>query len=120
MRNFRELEIWKKGIELTVILYKQSDLFPKEETYGLKSQVLRAAASIPANISEGCSRSSNKEFIRFLEIAIGSAFELETHLIIIKEIDLFKADFDELFSRIHTLQSKINAFRNSVKKFDKK
>ncbi|MFY0651247.1 MAG: four helix bundle protein [Cyclobacteriaceae bacterium] len=118
MRNFRELEVWKIGMELSVSIYKLGSLFPKNETYSLQSQVQRSAASIPANIAEGCSRSSNKEFIRFLEIALGSAFELETHLMIIREIQLFETDFEALISKIHELQSKLNAFRNSVKKFD--
>ena len=86
MRNFRSLNIWKDGIVLVKRIYKLTDCVPYEEKYGLKSQMCRAVVSIPSNIAEGCSRNSETEFKRFLEIAIGSAFELETQLIILSEL----------------------------------
>ena len=80
MRNFRELKIWQKGIDIVVEIYVLTALLPAEEKYGLKSQLQRAVISIPSNIAEGCSRESDPDFKKFLEYAIGSAFEIETSL----------------------------------------
>ena len=86
MRNFREMKIWNQGIDLAVLAYEITKQFPKEELYGLKSQITRAVVSIPSNIAEGCSRSSEKDFCRFLEISLGSAFEVETDLVIAEKV----------------------------------
>lgn len=91
MRDFKKLEIWKNGIELVKQVYELSNILPSSEKYGLKVQITRAAVSVPSNIAEGCSRNSEIEFKRFLEIAIGSLFELETQLIIIIELNLIEA-----------------------------
>jgi len=85
MRNFRNLDVWKNGIELVKEVYQIAKLLPKNEEFGLKSQITRAAVSIPSNIAEGSARNSQIEFKRFLEIAMGSAFELETQLIIMED-----------------------------------
>ena len=77
MKDFRNLKVWKKAHELTMQMYKHSKLFPKEEMFGLTSQIRRASASIPTNIAEGCGRGSDKDFARFIQIAMGSASELE-------------------------------------------
>jgi len=82
MRNFRKLKIWKQGIDIVKEIYKISQKLPSEEKFGLKSQITRAAVSIPSNIAEGSSRSSNKDFNRFLEIALGSLFELQTQIVL--------------------------------------
>lgn len=95
MRNFKKLEIWNNGIELVKQVYKLSRSFPSEEKFGLTSQITRAVVSIPSNIAEGCSRNSEIEFKRFLEIAIGSVFEVQTQLIIAKELN-FLEDTDSL------------------------
>jgi four helix bundle protein len=92
MRNFRTLNIWQQGIQLVVDVYKLSEELPNEEKYGLKSQICRAAVSIPSNIAEGSSRPSEIEYRRFLEIALGSAFELETQLIIIQNLPMASND----------------------------
>jgi four helix bundle protein len=95
MNNHKDLEVWKKSIELTKNVYLVTKNFPKEEIYGLINQIRRASVSIPSNIAEGASRQSNKEFIQFLYIALGSLAELETQLIISKEIGYIdKIDFD--------------------------
>ena len=80
MSNFKELKIWNLGIEIVLKTYQIAKFLPKEELYGLRSQINRAAVSIPSNIAEGSSRSSNRDYARFLEMALGSAFELETEL----------------------------------------
>lgn len=82
MKTHKDLEIWQKGIELVERIYKLSSSFPKEEIYGLISQMRRAAVSYPSNIAEGAARSSRKEFIQFVYIALGSLSELETQTII--------------------------------------
>lgn len=92
MRNFRKLKIWEQGIEIVKEVYKLSQKLPSEEKFGLKSQITRAAVSIPSNIAEGSSRNSEVEFKRFLEIAMGSLFELETQLIIVQELNLINSE----------------------------
>jgi four helix bundle protein len=82
MRNFKQLKIWQKGFEIAVQSFKLTSSFPKEEKFGICSQITRAAVSIPSNVAEGSSRSSDKDYNRFLEISLGSSFELETQLLI--------------------------------------
>ena len=86
MRDFRSLDVWKKSHELVLAVYKASAGFPSSELYGLTSQTRRAASSIPANIAEGCGRGSDRDFARFLQIAMGSASELEYHLILARDL----------------------------------
>lgn len=121
MRNFRKLEIWNVGIEIALEVYKLSELFPKEEKFGLTSQIHRAAISIPSNIAEDCDRNSEIEFKRFLEISLGSAFELETQLLIIEKLNLisseklvrFKALLTHEQKQINTLITKLKPKANS-------
>jgi len=87
MTNFKQLLIWQKGFQITINAIKLIAKFPKEEKFNLSSQISRAAVSIPSNIAEGCSRKSPKEFSRFLEIALGSSFELETQILIADTAD---------------------------------
>ena len=118
MRNFRNYDIWKMGIELAVSTYKLVDNnFPKEEKFGLSSQVKRASVSIPSNIAEGCSRTSEKEFNRFIEIALGSSFELETQFIIAKKIGYLNTDsLNEINTLLNKEQRMLNALRNTLLK----
>jgi len=88
MRNFRELKVWEKSHQLTLAIYKATAKFPREELYGLTSQIRRCCSSIPANISEGCGRSGDAELARFLQIALGSASELEYHLLLAHDLQL--------------------------------
>jgi four helix bundle protein len=88
MRNFHELKVWQKAHHLTLAVYSATRSFPKEEVYGLTSQLRRAASSIPSNSSEGCGRNSKPDFLRFLHIAAGSASELEYHLLLAHDLDL--------------------------------
>ncbi|MCP4052366.1 four helix bundle protein [Mesoflavibacter sp. CH_XMU1422-2] len=111
MRDFKKLEIWNNGIELVKQVYKLSSSFPSEERFGLTSQITRAVVSIPSNIAEGCSRNSEIEFKRFLEIAIGSLFEVQTQLIIARELN-FLEESDS--SKIEILLEKEARMINSL------
>ena len=86
MRNFRELRVWDEAHKLTVQLYQDTEDFPRKEMFGLTSQIRRAAASIGANLAEGCGRQSEGEFSRFIQIAMGSASELEYHLLLSRDL----------------------------------
>jgi len=87
-----DLDVWKLSIELVKDIYEITKFFPKEELFGLTSQIKRAAISIPSNIAEGASRQTNREFIQFLYISLGSASELETQLIIAKELGFIEIE----------------------------
>jgi four helix bundle protein len=91
--NFKELLVWKKSIDLVKLVYQISSLLPSEERFGLVSQMNRSSVSIPSNIAEGSGRTSDKEFLHFLNIAISSSYELETQLIISNEIFGFEIDY---------------------------
>ena len=86
MRNFKELRIWQKGIEIAVKTFQLTDTFPKEDKYGICQQMTRSGVSISSNIAEGSSRRSEKDYARFIEISLGSSFELETQLIISEKL----------------------------------
>ncbi|MBM3416591.1 MAG: four helix bundle protein [Bacteroidetes bacterium] len=86
MKNFKRLLIGQKGFEIAVQSFKLVETFPKEEKFGLSSQITRASVSIPSNIAEGSSRTSEKEYNRFVEISLGSSFELETQLLIAETV----------------------------------
>jgi four helix bundle protein len=91
MRNYRELEVWEKSHKLTVELYKLCRTFPKEELYGLTSQLRRAAVSIGSNLAEGCGRRTASELARFVRIAMGSASELDYHLLLCRDFGFITA-----------------------------
>lgn len=82
MYNFKQLKVWQKGFAIAVQAFKLAETLPKEQRFGLASQITRASVSIPSNIAEGSSRSSVKDYSRFLEISLGSSYELETQLLI--------------------------------------
>ena len=86
MRNFRDYKVWDKAHRLTLAVYKATLTFPGDERFGLTSQIRRACSSIPANIAEGCGRSGDAELGRFLSIAMGSANELEYHLLLARDL----------------------------------
>ena len=116
MKDFRKLDIWKNGIELVTQIYHLSEKLPSEEKFGLRSQLTRAAVSIPSNIAEGCSRNSEIEFKRFLEISLGSLFEVETQLIITQELDFIKSnELEAIFYLIEKEGKMINSLINKIK-----
>lgn len=86
MQDFRELRVWQRSHQLTIAIYRATASFPKEEMFGLTRQIRRAAASIGANIAEGCGRDSGADFARFLQIAAGSASEVDNHLLLAKDL----------------------------------
>lgn len=86
MSHFKKILVWQKSISLVTKIYKITQTFPKEETFGLTSQIRRSSVSIPSNIAEGSGRESTKDFLRFLYISLGSIFEMQTHLEIAKNI----------------------------------
>ena len=89
--NFKQLRVWQKGVEIVKEVYAATQHFPKDELYGLTTQMRRAAVSVPVNIAEGFKRSHGREYRQFLHIALGSAAELETQLLIAKELGLISA-----------------------------
>lgn len=111
--NFREIKIWQEALVLVKEVYAFTSNLPKEEKYGITSQINRSAVSIPSNIAEGSGRTTNKEFIRFLEIAISSSYELETQLILSEQI--FNLSTKEIIENLHTLQNRIGGFMRQIK-----
>ena len=98
MRDFKELKVWQRSHRLVLGVYRATGGFPREETYGLTAQLRRCAASIPANIAEGCGRSGEAELGRFMLIAMGSASELEYHLLLARDLGyLDDRDYQELW-----------------------
>ena len=108
MHKLKELNIWKKSIDLAVDVYTATKGFQKEETYGLTSQIRRSAVSIPSNISEGAGRNSDNEFLHFLGIANGSAYELETQVIISNRLALMDDEQTEVLLTQLTEIQKMN------------
>ncbi len=117
IKTYKDLLIWQKGIELTKMTYVLCKKFPKDELYGLQSQLKRSAVSIPSNIAEGWGRNYTQNFIQFLKIARGSLLELETQLIISKELSFIdENDFLTMTNLIVEENKMLNAFIKSVEK----
>jgi len=114
IKNFRDLEVWKLGIEIVTDIYQITGEFPKSETYGLVSQMRRAAVSIPSNISEGFNRYHNKEYRQFLYVALGSCAELETQLEISTNLKYLKTQTKDEF--IDKVNHETGMLRNLIKK----
>jgi four helix bundle protein len=114
MHNFRELEIWKSSLKLASDVGNMCNKFPDYEKWGISSQFRRSAVSIPSNIAEGCSRESNKDFHRFLRISLGSAYELETQLLISVELKYLEPN-NEIFDRLNKIQKQLYNFMKRIK-----
>jgi four helix bundle protein len=111
MRDFRQLRVWSKAHELTLALYRVTRAFPNDERYGLTAQVRRAAASIGANIAEGCGRRGRKDLSRFLVIASGSASELDYHLILAVDLELLdRTAYRPLADRLASVRRMLATF----------
>lgn len=114
MRDFRTLKVWERAHRLTLDVYVATRDYPREELYGLTSQTRRASMSIPANIAEGCGRYGEKELARFLEIASGSATELEYHLLLARDLHFLDA------TRYHRLDGEVREVKQMLTAFIQK
>ena len=117
MRNFRNYDVWIDGVDFSVDIYKITENFPKKETYALCDQMQRAAVSIPSNIAEGCSRKSVNEFAHFLEFSLGSSYEVETQLLISKNIGYINLNiYEQLHDEIISIEKQLAGFISAVRK----
>jgi four helix bundle protein len=115
MNNFRELKVWKKAMKLVKEIYLSTNYFPNEEQFGLTNQIRRCAVSIPSNIAEGAGRNSSKDFNRFLSISLGSYFELETQIIISKELKFLDLEkFTSIENELIEIQKMIRGLQKSL------
>lgn len=116
MKNFKELLIWQRSHQLVLEIYLVTKSFPKEELFGLTSQMRRSSASIPTNIAEGCGRNSDAEMSRFLVIAQGSAAELEYQIILSKDLSYISLEtFNKLSSELTEIRKMINTFMQKIR-----
>jgi four helix bundle protein len=116
MEDFKDLRVWVKAHELTLKVYQKTRCFPKEELYGLTSQMRRSAASVGANIAEGCGRRSDGEMRRFVQIARGSASELEYHLMLARDLQFLQGvEFQDLEAKVLEVQRMLASLAAAVK-----
>ena len=116
MRDFHKLIIWQRSHQLALKVYSISNLFPKDELFGLTSQIRRAVSSIPTNIAEGCGRASNKDFAHFLQIAIGSAAEVEYELLLAHDLDYINDnDYKALTEETVAVRKMIIKYQSELK-----
>ncbi|MCX2680090.1 four helix bundle protein [Galbibacter sp. EGI 63066] len=116
MHRFKDLEIWKRSRVFCSSIYKLTSKFPKAEKYGLTNQLRRAAVSIPSNIAEGSSRHSNKDFARFIEIAIGSTYEIQTQLLISFDLNFISEEKLRIHSNeLEEVIKMISKFKSTLK-----
>ena len=115
MKDFRDLKVWERAHQFTLKVYTVSAHFPREELFGLTSQMRRCSASIGANIAEGCGERGNNEFQRFLQIAAGSATELEYHLLLARDLHfLTDTDYRELNDELSTLRRMLTSLLQKI------
>jgi four helix bundle protein len=115
VKDFRELKVWQKAHQLTLAVYQLTATFPPEERYGLSSQLRRAGSSIAANLAEGCGRNGDAELARFCSIAMGSASELEYHLLLGRDLQLIKhKDYEALHQRATELKRMLTALMQKL------
>lgn len=116
MRDFHELKVWQKAHQLTLSVYQATASFPRAELYGLTSQLRRCGSSIPANLAEGCGRSGDAEFARFCSIAMGSASELEYHLLLARDLSLLNPkDYDDMAERAIEVKRMLTALLQKLR-----
>src|SRR5438552_18612364 len=121
MKNFRDLQVWDKAHKLTLEAYKVTQGFPREELYGLTSQIRRSSASIGANIAEGCGRRGNGDFHRFLQNAMGSASELEYHILLAHDLGILPPPkFKDLNTNIVEVKRMLSALIRKLMKSARK
>jgi four helix bundle protein len=117
MKTYREFIAWQKAMAFVTNVYKLTHTFPKEEQFGLTSQIRRSAVSVPSNFAEGFGRKGNKEFIRFIRISIGSLYECQTQLEISKNIEYLNSDdFELLFNQSKEIEALIRGLERKIEK----
>jgi len=115
VRNYHDLEVWDKAHRLTLELYRKSRSFPKEEFYGLTSQLRRAAVSVSANLAEGCGRQTTAELARFVRISMGSASELDYHLLLCHDLGFLQPDeYRKLFQELTRIRKMLASLLASL------
>ena len=115
MKDFRDLRVWQAAHHLTLAIYKMTSQFPRQELYGLTSQIRRCSASVAANIAEGCGRRGNADFHRFLQIAAGSASELDYHLLLAHDLHFVgDVDYQKLATSLGQLRRMLSALLSKV------
>jgi four helix bundle protein len=116
LKDFRKQKVWVKAHGLTLEIYKVTEMFPKEELFGLTRQIRRSCSSIPANIAEGCGRDTDADFARFLQISMGSASELEYHLLLAHDLGLLqKTEHENLQSKASEIKLMLTSFIKKLK-----
>ena len=115
MKDFKELKVWHKAYDLSLAIYEASRCFPREEMYGLTSQLRRAAVSIGANIAEGCGRRSDGELVRFFQIARGSSSEVEHHLLLARDLKFLQAaTHQDIEKKLQEVQRMLTSLVSSI------
>jgi len=115
MHRFKDLEVWKKSRLFCSEIYSITSKFPETEKFGLTNQLRRAAVSIPSNIAEGSSRHSNKDFIRFLQMTLGSAYEVETQLLIAYDLKFInQKELDSLLKNLESIIKMTSKFKSTL------
>jgi four helix bundle protein len=115
LKNYKELQVWQKGYQLCLQIYKITKKFPKEEQYGLISQIRRAAVSVPSNIAEGYGRKTTSDYLRSLYIAYGSNCELETQIMLSRDLNyIFSNDSEKLLNEIREVERMLKALIKSL------
>ena len=117
MKNYEELEVWHKAHALTVQLYRATEVFPRSEMFGLTSQIRRAAASIGANLAEGCGKRNEVELARYVQIAMGSASELQNHLRLAKDLGfLDDSHYEPLLKSVISVRRMLTALLQTLRR----
>jgi four helix bundle protein len=117
MRNYKDLRVWDEAHQLTLAVYKATQIFPAEERFGMTSQIRRASVSIAANLAEGCGRRSDGEMARYVQIAMGSGAELSYHLLLAKDLGfLDKEEFEALNARAERVMKMLSALSGKLRR----
>ncbi|SMC33014.1 four helix bundle protein [Cellulophaga tyrosinoxydans] len=114
--DYKELDVWLQARNLVKTVYVLTKTFPKEEQYGLTSQIRRCVVSVSSNIAEGCGRQSNKETVHFLHISRGSLYELETQIILANDLEYITSDINAILNEVERVKKLLNGFINYQKR----
>ncbi len=116
VQDFRNLKVWEKSHVLVLAVYQLTGSFPKQEIYGITNQIRRAASSVPANIAEGCGRNTDADMARFLQMAMGSASELEYHLLLARDLKILqRADYEQISTQVVEIKRMLASLLQKVR-----